>query len=458
MAITMLNAVEFSRIPSLQFVIPVVSSDPTAYEAGLIYNVTSKQVKYHNGTAWITLGAAGSGGPPSGAAGGDLTGSYPDPQIAPGVIMDADVSTSAAISMGKISGLDAALASKALHTTAFTAGAGLIGGGDLSTSRTFDVAGGPGITVNADNIQLDQLFTDNLYINTAGDTMVGTLVLSAVPTNPNDAVYKSYVDMLASGFTFKLQARVLSYDNLASLSGLPVIDTVQLVEGDRVLVVGQTNQVQNGIWIAHAAAWTRATDADAEKEIKKGVLLTVGEGTRFNDTVWICYDVEPDPWVPEVGASMWTPYTSLKDLVAGNGLVRNGVTIDIVAADGTITLGPDSIAVASAPKWTTARTFALTGDVVGTATIDGSANISMATTVAGVAGVAKHFAADVPAGTICPIVHSLGTQDVSVQVFRKTSPFDTVLCDVERTDTVTVTLKFSVAVSAGQFRVVIQGR
>ena len=67
------------------------------------------------------------------------------------------------------------------------------------------------------------------------------------------------------------------------------------------------------------------------------------------------------------------------------------------------------------------------------------------------------FTAAVNAATSTAIVHNLATRDVVVNVYRVASPYDSVECDVERTDTNTVTVRFAVAPSAGEYRVVVIG-
>jgi hypothetical protein len=56
-----------------------------------------------------------------------------------------------------------------------------------------------------------------------------------------------------------------------------------------------------------------------------------------------------------------------------------------------------------------------------------------------------------------PVLHRLGTTDVTVQIFEASSPFAQVEADVKITDENTVTIDFAVAPTAGQYKVVVVG-
>lgn len=69
-----------------------------------------------------------------------------------------------------------------------------------------------------------------------------------------------------------------------TLSGLQTIDGIAVVEGNRVLVVAQTNPVDNGIWNPSTGAWSRSADASKTGDFVDGTLVTVSAGT-INDGV-----------------------------------------------------------------------------------------------------------------------------------------------------------------------------
>ena len=87
-------------------------------------------------------------------------------------------------------------------------------------------------------------------------------------------------------FSYKEPVRLASTANLP-LSGLAAIDGVVPVAGDRILVKNQAAGAENGIYVAAAGSWVRATDFDEDAEVNAGSLVPVEEGATQADTLWI---------------------------------------------------------------------------------------------------------------------------------------------------------------------------
>lgn len=105
----------------------------------------------------------------------------------------------------------------------------------------------------------------------------GLTLTGFTPSAAEDAATKAYVDSVAAGLTYINPVRVASTANVASISGLLTIDGVTLVANDRVLLKDQTTGTQNGVYVAAAGAWSRASDmAAATGAAKKTVLVTAG--------------------------------------------------------------------------------------------------------------------------------------------------------------------------------------
>jgi len=80
--------------------------------------------------------------------------------------------------------------------------------------------------------------------------------------------------------------RAVASSNIA-LTNLPIVDGVTLVNGDRVLVAGQDQSQQNGVYVANAGAWTRASAESAMSGLAHGVAWNVSEGTSNKDSLWV---------------------------------------------------------------------------------------------------------------------------------------------------------------------------
>lgn len=90
---------------------------------------------------------------------------------------------------------------------------------------------------------------------------------------------------IASDLGYKPPCAAATTANVALL-GLAAIDGYTPNAGDRILVWNQTNTVQNGIYNASLAAWTRSTDCDSAASLLQGTQVAVVNGTANGGYVY----------------------------------------------------------------------------------------------------------------------------------------------------------------------------
>lgn len=82
------------------------------------------------------------------------------------------------------------------------------------------------------------------------------------------------------------EVRAVASGNI-TLANLPTIDGVALANGDRVLVAGQTDSAQNGVYVAGAGAWIRASAESVMSGLAHGIAWKVNEGSGNKDSLWV---------------------------------------------------------------------------------------------------------------------------------------------------------------------------
>jgi hypothetical protein len=224
------------------------------------------------------------------------------------------------------------------------------------------------------------LNTFNAGIGASGASFTGTVTVPT-PTNLTDAANKSYVDSLASGINWHQAVTALSdvqsastyvagttgYDGgtgvgayiEANANGaLTAVDSVSVVVGNRLLMTGRTNTIENGIYTVTSVGsvgtkWkiTRATDMnghDAASTIIAGDAVYVTSGTDHGGLAWI----ETGTGTGTGGAHIigtdgivWTQFTGTATFTAGAGLTANGRIIDVNVDNSTVEISSDILRV-----------------------------------------------------------------------------------------------------------------
>ena len=135
----------------------------------------------------------------------------------------------------------------------------------------------------------------------------------------------------------------------ADAVGVLTVDGVATVLNDEILVKDEATGSDNGVYVVTtegtggvAFILTRRTDFDQDAEVTAGAHLFVAEGTTLSDTGWVLST--DDPITVDTTALTFVQFSSAGVIIAGDGLLKTGNTLDVRPGDG-IEIAADFVAV-----------------------------------------------------------------------------------------------------------------
>ena len=385
----------------------ILSADPAAVEGKIIYNSTTKQLKYHDGTSWVSAG---------GAPLANLTGQA--------AAFGQSASNGSATTAARSDHYHPMPSLPALNTLPVPTGAVAMNGqkitGLAAGTATGDAARYDELNALSGTVTSVQT-TANNALPKAGGTMSGAINMGnqkitnlANAVNGDEAVNYNQlivaVSNAVSGLDVIPSVRVATTANV-TLSGLQTIDGVTLVANDRVLVKNQSVGTENMIYVVGSGAWSWL-----DWGYTPNSFVFVEEGTVNADSGWTLTN---NGTISGSTVMNWTQFSGAGQITAGNGLTKTGNTLDVGAGTG-ISVAADSVAVDTsvvARKYSTTLSTSATSYVV---------------------------------------THNLNTQDINLTV-RKLSDQSVAYTSWEATSVNTATVYFATAPAANAYRVTVMG-
>jgi hypothetical protein len=376
--------------------------------------------------------------------------------------------------------------------------AAVVAGGTHATSLTITESGGQ-ITITPNLADTDEagLLSSTFWndlTDATSDATASKLVKRdangnikvATPTDAAHAATKGYVDAARQGLDVKKSVRAattVAVNLTSELEAGDTIDTnVTLVAGDRVLVKNQGTASQNGIYVVQSSgAAVRATDANGTAdtgEVSGGTFTFVEEGAVNADSGWV---VSTNGAIT-VGtdAMNWVQFSGAGQVIAGDGLTKDGNTLNVGGTTDRITVSANAVDIAS--TYVGQNTITTLGTITtgtwngtdiavadggtGSGTASGARTNLAETSASGLttstpvlARISKQGCAastGSPAISTTTVTHNFGTTDVMVQIYEVASGA-TVFGDVSRSNGNTISVVLNGAISANDYTIVVTG-
>jgi hypothetical protein len=386
-----------------------------------------------------------------------------------------------------ISGEDATSSNKGIasfNATDFTVTTGAV---TLNAERVEDIVGalvlgGTGIDATYTDgagtlsIDIDSTVTTNSGTQTLTNKTLSTgtslsanldansnkIINLTTPTASTDAANKAYVDSVSQGLDVKQSVRVSTTANVdlsTALEAGDAIDGVTLVAGNRVLVKHQTSAADNGLYVVQTSgAAARADDANISSEVTAGFFTFVEEGTLYGNTGWVL--TTDNPITLGTTELAFTQFSGTGTFTAAAGLTLTGTafSVDVTPSSGNASLINTGGAVEVKVNTTDGLEVTASGVGINNGTGLTFSSGALVFDTANGYGVRKlAFNVGNGSATSYTVNHALATRDVTVHLFENASPYAQVEADVEHTDSNNLAIKFAVAPTSDQYRVVVVG-
>lgn len=390
-------------------------SSPVAGQVWFDSNVGQNVLKVYNGTSWITLADAASAGVTS------LTGTSNEIEVS---------ASSGAVTIGLPDNV--------------TIGGALTVTGDLTVNGTTTTLNTTDLVVEDNIIVLNSNVTGSPTLNAGIEVERGTSTNSSL-------IWDETADKWKAGLAGSETEISLAGHTHASTDITDWAEAVQ--DTSSSMITGATH---SGISVSYNdGAGTLAIT-------NTGVTSVNGNTGSVSATNLLDAIKTVDGSGSGLDADTLDGHDTSYFAVAGHSHTASDITdFDEAAQDavGGIVSGSNSLAVTytdATPSITFDTTLATTSYMSKSSGL--AVDISALETKLSTDGYTKKYSASVGDGsnTSYAVTHSLGTRDVTVNVYDN-STYDTVECDVVRTSTSVVTVTFSTAPSSNAYRVVVVG-